>query len=172
MEVDTELLASVIEFSIGLAGFAGVVVVFLKRTSLFQSVEKFRLINLILTSIGPAFLSFLAIILERLLRGSDAAALSSCALLASYMVMLTLRAFLARKRFSSSEMAQVNPKFFLAMFVLGTSNLCLQVVAAFGVFGSHTFTVFYIGLVALLAMGVSQFVISIMGGFGATESES
>ena len=39
MEIDVEILGSIIEFSVGLAGFAGIVAVFLNRASVFLSVR-------------------------------------------------------------------------------------------------------------------------------------
>ena len=170
MEVDTELFGSIIEFSIGLTGFAGLVAVFLKRASLLQAVEKFRIVSLIVISISPAFLSFLAISLDRLLPASSTAVRTSCAVMAAYLVVLLWRAILARKRFSRSEDEQINQTFFLIMSVIGFGNIIFQIAASLGAFGSQTFTVFYIGLVILLGMGVSQFVLSIIVGFTASES--
>jgi len=89
--------------------------------------------------------------------------------MAAYLVVLLWGTILARKRFSRSEKEQLNQKFFLIMSLTGFGNIIFQIAASLGVFGSQTFTVFYIGLVILLGMGVSQFLLSIIVGITASE---
>ncbi len=86
-----------------------------------------------------------------------------------YLVVFSVRALLARKTLSASEEAQINPWFFVLMTVMGIGTVVLQFAATLGLFGSQSFTVFYIGLVVLLIMAVCQFVLAIVTGLGQGE---
>ena len=61
MSETTELLGTVVELSIGLAGFSGVVGIFIQRSGQWIYVDRFRVTNLLLMSLTPGFLSFISL---------------------------------------------------------------------------------------------------------------
>jgi hypothetical protein len=52
-----EAFLTLTEFSISLAGFTGIVVVFVQQRMEWEAFDKFRVVNALITSIGSAFLS-------------------------------------------------------------------------------------------------------------------
>jgi hypothetical protein len=60
MAQETELLSTIVEFSIGLAGFSGVIAA-MSRNAGWSELEKFRVVNLLQAALAPAFLSFAAL---------------------------------------------------------------------------------------------------------------
>ena len=65
MEVRDALL-TLSEFAIALAGFTGVVVVFGNRAGGWHPIDRYRIIIILLCSIGPAFFSLLPVGIEML----------------------------------------------------------------------------------------------------------
>ena len=61
MNEATDLLSTIVEFSVGLAGFSGVVGIFIHRSGEWLYVDRFRITNLLIMSLTPGFLAFLSL---------------------------------------------------------------------------------------------------------------
>ncbi len=158
-----ELLGYVIELTIGLAGFAGVIAVFSQRTDATLELDRWRLMNLIMSAIGPAFLSFAALGLASWLGDIPRVWQVSSALLASYLAIVVLTASMGRSRIPAAQRALVNNRFFPfgVGFLLITA--LVQTLSATTLV-RPSFELFYLGLISTLLLGVYVFVQSVLGG--------
>ena len=160
---EIELLTSVIEFSIGLAGFSGVVAA-MNRTAGWSPLEKYRVVNLMQTSLAPAFLSFVALGLAQLQSNSLSAWQQSCLISAITMFGFVLVTFRGR---ASLPLAQRRE---LRMGVMYLITSCMVIIGVFQLFGAagalseYTFVLFYGGLVAFLLFAVFLFSVAIFAG--------
>jgi len=60
MSNEVEIMGNVVEFSIGLAGFSGVVAAFTYRTR-WGVIETYRLVNLLFAALIPGFTAFVSL---------------------------------------------------------------------------------------------------------------
>lgn len=160
MASETELLTSIIEFSIGLAGFSGVIAAMSRHTA-WSTLEKFRVENILLCSLIPAFLSFAALGLSTLQPDSVNSWRQSCLLSAVSMFAVVLKAYRGRAALPESQRNLLRMR---AMYLL-TGSLTImgivQLLVFTGVLMGHSFVLFYIGLVLILLVGVFLFSIAI-----------
>ncbi len=150
----TELLSTVIEFSIGLAGFSGVVGIFIHRSRQWIYVDRFRVTNLLLMSLTPGFLSFFTL---GLLPISESAIQISAAIFASIIVLLLTIIPRARSRVPAVDQPLVGLQIFVPMSMTFVAVLIVQILIAVSVIDRYAFTSYYYSLVALLLLAVVQF---------------
>ena len=158
-----ELLGYIIEFSIGLAGFASVIAVFSQRSDVTLELDKWRLLNLVMSTIGPAFLSFTALGLVSWLGEVTRVWQVSSGLLACYVSIIVIVAATGRSRLPTAQRELVNNR----VFPFGVGFLLItgfvQVLSAATIV-VPAFEWFYLGLISILLLGVYVFVQSVLGG--------
>ena len=158
MTNDLELLSNIVEFSIGLGGFSGIVAVFVQRTGDWTAVDRWRVMNLLMVTLAPAFAAFFAMGITRIVVSEEIAWRSASVFLALMLCMFMYIAPAGRRKLPSDQRDIVGPRIFVFMFGSTLIVLAFQGAAAFGAFGSHVFVVFFYGLVTMLLLGVVQFV--------------
>jgi hypothetical protein len=97
-EIFMELLGYIIDFSIALAGFSGVVAALSTRRIDLLELERWRIRNLLLFATGPGILSFIALGLHALIEDDFLVWRIACLCTALYtfvLLAITPRAFLA-----------------------------------------------------------------------------
>ena len=151
-----------IEFSIGLAGFSGVIAVFAGRSSERRPLDLFRLRNLLMGALIPAFLAFFGLGLVVVLSDEFIAWRFSCvgAGVSYVFFIVTLLKGRASLPAEQREMVQTNV-LFLALILLGIL-IVAQVIAATQVVAVDAFVVFYFGLISILFISVYQFVRAVL----------
>lgn len=171
MNHEVELLGNVIEFSIGLAGFSGVVAAFSNRTR-WTSLEKYRLINLLFASLIPAFASFISLgVIGYGSEWADNPWQMACLILLILVVILVHRAFSGRNDLPDDQRILVNAKLFVILNLMILSVGLVQVLGLIGMLGETTFLGFYFGLVTILFVGVVLFGIAILSGTSQKEDQ-
>jgi len=146
-------LEIVIEYSVGLSGFAGVVVLF--GSEKWQEFDRFRIINLLMSSMSAALFAFVCLLLSTFLDDETTIRISSLLLLIHLTLMMIYLVKQSRKP-SISEHALMNRSmvlFFNIGFMIAMLALLINVIAIFGV---H-FGLFFGSLIWLLVVAGIQF---------------
>jgi len=102
-------LSIFVEFGVGIAGFSGVVVAFGRGSGRLGDYDRFRVVQLLLSSLTPAFFGVLPTILAGFgIRGEPAARAASGALMAT-IVILTTVALVSERRMSARAREHLSP---------------------------------------------------------------
>jgi hypothetical protein len=158
---EAQVLGSIIGFSIGLAGFSGVIIVFANHRRK-SPVEKYRIINLLLASFIPGFTGFAAMAISQYVADVGSRWQMSCLILALCYLTFLLVMVVGRYRLSIEQQAFIHTRLWLLIVtIIAAAGLALF-MAAYGVFEQHTFGIFYLGSIFLLLIGVIQFVIAVL----------
>lgn len=156
MENAIENLSAISEFSIGMAGFAGIVAVVVGSNRGWESVSKFRAGNLIVLSIIAGFSALISLGLAQYIVGEPlwqtSCGIQACASVI-YVASNSSKSVAAFGHSIFSLQHPVNAALWSAYVV----NLVLQLLGAFGVFDEFAFAVFYGGLVFHLATAALNF---------------
>jgi|GEM_PF-2031908 len=154
MSESTELLSTIVEFSIGLAGFSGVVGIFIHRSGTWIYVDRFRILNLLLMSLTPGFLSFISLGLVQI---TSKAIEVSAAISAATLAILVFFISRARSKVPAVDKHLVGLHIYVPMLSIFIIVMVLQALIAISVIDSHEFIVYYYSLVAILFLAVVQF---------------
>ena len=169
MNHEVELSGNVIEFSIGLAEFSGVIAAFANRTR-WTSLETYRLINLLFASLILAFASFISLgVIGYGSQWSDNPWQTSCLILLILVATLVYRAFSGRNDLPDDQRILVNAKLFVVLNLMILGVGLVQVLGLIGMLRESTFLGFYFGLVTILFVGVVLFGVAILSGAGLKE---
>lgn len=162
METEINLLGNVIEFSIGLGGFSGVVAVFMNRSE-WNPLQQYRLVRLLMAALVPAFASFIALgfVAMNTARVIDPWQLS-CATLTALVTWVAYTAYIGRKRIPNALQSQMRSGVFFTLQLFLLAVVLVNVIGTSGIFGSATFLAFYFGLITLLVEGVVLFGVAIV----------
>jgi len=164
METEINLLGNVIEFSIGLGGFSGIVAVFMNR-SRWTALERYRLINLLMAALVPAFASFIALgMLVMELDPVTGVWRLSCVILSVLVCGVIYTAYAGRNRMPPELKNHMRLRILVSINLLFTSVVAVNLFGASGVSDSWAFPAFYFGLIALLMGGVVLFGVAILSG--------
>ena len=150
----TEMLSTVTEFSIGLAGFSGVAAALMQRRGSVSDFNRFRITANIGISLLPGFVAFLAISLigagleptEIVWIGSGFLVLFECSKLIQMLFL--------RNRFGGSD--RFTPVSLAIMVIATVINLPLQLYNMIAL-PSAAFGVFVAGLALVLLTGAANF---------------
>ena len=152
-----DTLLTLSEVSLGLAGFAGIVVVFGRGRGVLAPADSFRLLALVGCSLGTLFLSLIPVALgfvgvpEPELWQWSSAMMIAVAVPAHLFV-------LSRMRRDAGEILEVLPVFLLPFGAfLFLANLTAQICNALGVAWSPSFGVYLFGLLLSLLFAAIQF---------------
>ena len=156
MESAVENLSVISEFSIGMAGFAGIVAVFVGTNRGWNRLSKFRAGNLIILSFFAGFSALISLGLSPYIVG-EALWQASCAVQALFAILfITFNHSKSVAAFGLSIFSMEHPVN-LALWLTYSGNLILQLMGATGTFGEFAFGVFYGGLVLHLGMAALNF---------------
>jgi hypothetical protein len=149
-----DFLGTITEFSIGLAGFAGIVAALGTYNRSELAVVRFRLSNLLVSSFAPGFFSMLTFVLIYGAMEVDTAIRVSSGALAVYLCGWAVFAY-------SSKPGRLSRVILVTMSAATVINVAVQLAAAAGL--SPLPVVSYLsGLILLLLQGAAVFVVLVM----------
>jgi hypothetical protein len=152
-----DTLLTLAEVSLGLAGFAGIVMVFGPGRGVLAPADSFRLLALVGCSLGTLFLSLISVALGFVGVAEPELWQWSSAMMIAVIVPAHLFAF-ARIRRHTAEILEVVPIYVLpvgmALFLI---NLIAQLCNALSVVLSPSFGVYLFGLILYLGFAAVQF---------------
>jgi hypothetical protein len=152
----SDSLLTLAEIALGFAGFTAVVATFTRTPGRWPPVERFRLLVLLLSSLGVLFLALLPLAIAYL-GATDASALRlSSGVMAGFTLVgwaPILRAHAALKVHSPDLSA---PRLFLSANVGSVANVTAQLLNSLAVIGP-SFGVYFCGLLWLLLVAALQF---------------
>jgi hypothetical protein len=152
-----DTLLTLAEVSLGLAGFAGIVVVFGRGPGELAPADSFRLLALVGCSLGTLFLSLIPIALGFVGVPEPALWQWSSAMLIAVAVPAHLFAF-SRIRRDAAAIFEVVPVYLLPFGAfLFLANFVAQICNALGVGWSPSFGVYLFGLLLYLGFAAVQF---------------
>jgi len=162
-----DVLLTLGEVAIAVAGFSSIVAVFGRRAQgTWSPVESFRLATLIANAVGPALLSFLPFVLENLGLSARAVWASSSSVLLSFVIAQVAWVIAgAPRRFRESGES-------IRLWVALTANTCclsagaLQVLNIAGIVFQQELGPYLAGLLLLLAVAILQFCILVFSPAG------
>jgi hypothetical protein len=153
-----DILATIAQIAVTLAGFSGIVVVLGERSAHLTPIQTFRVAILIALSLGAMALALIPFGLN--LAGLEGAALwrPASALLGAFSALLVAVFFPPTRRFWREFPEIFNPAI-IALLVTGHAvNLAVQAATALGAFGNQRVGLYVFGLLWLLMHGAYQFV--------------
>jgi hypothetical protein len=122
----TTALAAIAEFSIGLAGFTGIVAVFADKRESFRPSEQFRVSNLLLISFTPGFISLFVMALVHAGIGMPVSVRAGSGVLAAFIFVLVTKALLSYLRMTEEERRQLSAVVWWVTMILGSINFVAQ----------------------------------------------
>jgi hypothetical protein len=150
---DSELLGVLIEFSIGLGGFSAIAAAFLHQSKSMGAEDVYRILNLLLMALGPAFIALFAL---GVLRVSLPIQYAN-GLLFLFVLAGVVQAELGMRKLTMDQKRVLIRSVIIAMQSVFVVNGVLQLLAAAGLL-QEAFVILYGGLVVVLAQAVVQFV--------------
>lgn len=160
----TDILSIVIEFSIGLAGFTGVIALFSSRSSGTLELELFRIRNLLLGAAIPAFLGFIALGLTHALSNEEDAWALSLLLSMVFIGLYIVHAVRSRIKMPQAQRVQLQNRVFTLIITALGGVIALQLASILKIVPISAFDAFFTGLVLMLAVSTYQFVRAVLQG--------
>ncbi|MBT5030828.1 MAG: hypothetical protein HOM55_00875 [Proteobacteria bacterium] len=150
-------LSIIIEFSVGLAGFSGIVIIFASSPAGWNAADKYRISNLLCCSFSAGLVAFVPIgLLHSNLDPQQVWRVSSAVL--GCASTLTLVIILGRKRHLSAEEASVLNPYLVVLFTGGIiASTLIQFINTLGLLPGNQFLYLYFGMVWLLVVAGVQF---------------
>ena len=156
-----EPLSSISEFSIGLAGFAGIVAMVANSKKEISAALRFRFLNLLYMSFFPGFISLFVIGLSYLSLAEESAVRIGSGMLALALIALTVNAFRIRINMSPSEFMQLNHYVWYFSVSCSILNSAFQIYSV-TFFGSVGAGILVLGLVTSLLLAALVFAMIIL----------
>ena len=155
---EQETLTSIVEFSIALAGFSGIVVALGKQAGRWDPADRFRMLNILIIAFGAAFMAYVPMGLAHAgLSGSLLWRLSS-GMLASFLTIILVFAIL-RMRSQPAEIRRLLNPTLRRLLVGGTAFVVLtQLANIVGLGFQPCFVLYFAALVWLLIAAALQFI--------------
>ena len=153
-----EILTTIAEIGIALAGFSGLVVVLRKNDGPLNAIEKYRMSVLLAMAFGAMFLALMPGILMRLGLSGDILWKVSSALLVVFSIIFVLAWVLSSRRFFHVAREIFNVPAFAAMTIGHLVNMLLQTGVVLGLWADQSIGVYLLGLAWLLAHASQQFI--------------
>lgn len=152
-----DTLLTLAEVSLGLAGFAGIVMVFGRGSEVLAPADSFRLLALVACSLGTLFLSLISVALGFLGIAEPELWQWSSAMMIAVIIPAHCYAFVRIRR-HVAELLEVVPvsviPFGMSLFVI---NLIAQLCNTLDVAWAPSFGVYFSGLILYLAFAAVQF---------------
>jgi hypothetical protein len=153
--IETEVLATIAQLGIGLAGFSGIVLVLSRGASEPTPLERDRLGIMLGASLGATFLALFPYILSAFAMSDAIAARLGNAVMAVYGAFFTRYHVQATLAMRASAPELVRPLPFGSVVAGHTTNILLQLGALFGWLPAAP--IYLLGLTWLLFHGAYQF---------------
>ncbi len=155
----SDVFLTLAEFSIALAGFTSIVVVFTKHEDGFSGIDRFRIQNALWASLGPALIAFSPFVFD--LFGSSGTALwrACSAVFTVYLVAYFLVGRSTLSALSEADRSVLGGR--RSEFIVGSGtlvNLVLQPLNVVGLLYPPQPGVFLIGLLLVLLQSITIFV--------------
>ncbi len=154
---NSDLLLGITEFSIGLAGFSGIVAALAHRTGSWVQVDKYRIGNLLYSGLTPGFLAFIALgLLANIEQPATVWKFSSglLALVLAYGMFVTIY---GRRKLPREERKLISIRVFTIQRAIALIAFIFQLLSMAGLFADYLFSIFYFGLIAQLFIATVQF---------------
>jgi hypothetical protein len=156
---DTDLLQTIAEIAITLAGFTGVVAFLGDRArGKWRAVDLLRFNNLLNNSIAALLFSFTPILLFKLGTSEPTAWRCSSGFLAAYILIAALRSVREVPRLPDHQRVEISPPVLTAILFILTAVVALLAANAMGVAYVGESGPVIVALVWLLAFSMFQFV--------------
>ena len=145
------------EFSIALAGFTSIVVVFVHKDQEWDNFDKFRIVNALWSSIGAAFLAAIPLGLQYLGLDDNLIWRIETVLIGSYIIFILVAVAIRRKSMLTAENEKKVPqKVIKGIFIIGglfvhTQILCLVEILHINLKGLSYFSLIYLLGIAVFA---------------------
>ena len=154
---NSDLLLGITEFSIGLAGFSGIVAALAHRTGSWVQVDRYRIGNLLYSGLSPGFLAFFALGLLTSIDQAETVWKFSSGLLALVLGYGMFVTIYGRRKLPRDERKLISIRVFFAQRAISLIALIFQLLSILGVFSDYVFGIFYFGLIAQLFVATVQF---------------
>jgi hypothetical protein len=154
-------LGIVVEFSIGLAGFTGIVAIFANSQRTVSAAVRFRITNLLFTAFAPGFFSLLVISLLQLGVSGEIAVRAASALFAASILTWAMLATRSRSRLPASDRRLLSNFIYWFTAAVALSNASAQVLGALAILANPA-GVLVAGLSAMLFLGAVTFAALVM----------
>jgi hypothetical protein len=154
-------LGIVCEFSIGLAGFTGIVAIFANSQRTVSAAVRFRITNLLFTAFSPGFFSLLVISLLQLGVPGDTAVRAASALFAASILTWAMFATRSRSRLPASDRRLLSNFIYWFTAAVAVSNTLAQVLGALSILANPA-GVLVAGLSTMLFLGAVTFAALVM----------
>ena len=157
-----DLLQTLAEVSVALAGFSGVVTVFGRRhTGEWDPADRLTLSFMLETSLAALFLSLLPLALLAAELSPRSTWIVMSGVLAAFLVVVDGAAISRYRRLPSDQQIALGRTLNTASLL---GDLCVVVLQLFNVFSAHEFSPYLIGLIWLL-FGCALFFVRLLGFF-------
>jgi len=163
-EIPIEILGYIIEFSIGLAGFSGVIAVFKSRSQAKVDLDRWRIRNLLLFSMGPAFLCFIAIALLEITSSEVYAWRLACIIQSLFLALLIVIVLKTKGNLTEAQSSQINMPVMRAVLAIFPLISVVLFLTGLDILEFEAFLLFYVSLVLVLLAGVYQFFRAVLEG--------
>lgn len=150
---ESELLAVLVEFSIGLGGFSAITAAFIHQSQAMKAEDVYRVLNMLLMALGPAFIALFGL-------GVMKMSLSVQYANGFFFVFLVAGIFqseLGRRRLTFEQRKVLIPLVMIVMQSVFVVNGLLQLLACLGTL-QEGFIILFGGLVVMLFQALVQFV--------------
>ena len=164
----TTALTAIVEFSIGMAGFSGVVAIFVSTKSGWDALRKFRAGNLIVISFMSGFSALCSLVLSNYFQGPILWQ-ASCGVLVVLSVLLVLYAAPRSQKAFAQSIFSIGQPVNTTIWILTFVNLIFQFAGALGLTGYATYGIFATGLIFNLAVAALNFYRLVFQPFGDQE---
>ena len=154
---ETDILTTIAQLAIGVAGFSGIAIAFNRQPGKLIDVEAYRIAILFANAFAAMFISLLPFPLYYLFDDLETVWRLGSAVIAIFTTFF-LNYYLRRTRRFRREVPQLFNTFQLFLTRIGhIVNLCVQVASAAGVFAARHSAVFLFGVLWLLFHSTFQF---------------
>lgn len=157
MAEPADLLSTIVEFSIGLAGFSGVIGIFINQSGRWAYVDRFRITNLLIMSLTPGFMAFFTLGLMHASPGTQNAVNVSAGVFALILSVALVIIPKSRAKVPEQDKHLVGPKIFIPIAASFVIILSLQALIALSILSTQAFVIYYYSLVVMLLLAVVQF---------------
>lgn len=144
------------------------IAVFTSRSQANVGLDRFRIRNLLLFSMGPAFLCFIAIALLEITSTENCAWRLACIFQSLFLLLIIAATLKAKGKLTEAQYSQINVPVMRAVLVVFSLVSVVLLLTGLGMIGLEAFVLFYVGLVVVLLVGVYQFFRAVLEGLQGT----
>ncbi|NKB33725.1 MAG: hypothetical protein GKR91_11560 [Pseudomonadales bacterium] len=151
-----DALSTVAEFSIGLAGFTGIIAIFANSRERIGGALRFRITNLLILSFAPGFFALITIGMVYFFGSEETPIRVNSFGLAFFTLLALYRAFNARKKIPEEERRILSNFFWTFNIIIVLTNFVAQLVNVI-VTSQYSAGILLFGLIAILLVAAITF---------------